>query len=56
MTRIILVRHGQTEWNRIEHFRGRNDIPLNKTGLTQAEMAGSGEAPPRTLPICHHAQ
>jgi len=40
MTRIILVRHGQTEWNRIERFRGRADIPLNETGLTQAEVTG----------------
>jgi probable phosphoglycerate mutase len=40
MTRIILVRHGQTEWNRIEHFRGRADVPLNETGLAQAEATG----------------
>jgi phosphoserine phosphatase len=40
MTRFILVRHGQTEWNRKERFRGRADIPLNETGLAQAEATG----------------
>ncbi len=40
MTRLILVRHGQTEWNRVEHYRGRADIPLNDTGLAQAEATG----------------
>jgi probable phosphoglycerate mutase len=40
MTLIILVRHGQTEWNRVEHFRGRADVPLNAVGLAQAEVTG----------------
>jgi probable phosphoglycerate mutase len=40
MTRIVLVRHGQTEWNRVERFRGRADVPLNETGLAQAEATG----------------
>jgi broad specificity phosphatase PhoE len=40
MTTCILVRHGQTEWNREERFRGRVDIPLNEAGLRQAEAAG----------------
>ncbi len=40
MTRIILVRHGQTEWNvgagAGERFRGRIDLPLDDAGLAQA--------------------
>lgn len=34
--KIIIVRHGQTEWNKEEIFRGRLDIPLDQTGLKQA--------------------
>ncbi len=36
MTRIYLVRHGTTEWNREEIFRGRADCPLNETGRAEA--------------------
>jgi broad specificity phosphatase PhoE len=36
MTRIILVRHGQTEWNREQRFRGRTDVDLDETGRAQA--------------------
>jgi broad specificity phosphatase PhoE len=41
MTRIILVRHGETEWNRVERFRGQIDIELNDTGHRQAEAVAS---------------
>jgi broad specificity phosphatase PhoE len=40
MTLFILVRHGQTEWNRVDRFRGRADIDLDATGLSQAVAAG----------------
>ena len=38
MTETILVRHGETEWNVEEIFRGRIDIELNETGMKQAEL------------------
>lgn len=40
MTTILLVRHGQTAWNREERFRGQVDLPLDETGLKQAEAVG----------------
>jgi len=38
MAEIILVRHGETEWNVEEVFRGRIDVELNETGIKQAEL------------------
>ncbi|MBI2288172.1 MAG: histidine phosphatase family protein [Chloroflexi bacterium] len=40
MTEIILARHGETEWNVGEIFRGRIDIDLSATGIKQAELLG----------------
>jgi broad specificity phosphatase PhoE len=39
-TRIVLVRHGQTAWNREVRFRGRADLALDDFGLKQAEVTG----------------
>jgi len=38
MTKLILARHGETEWNVEEVFRGRIDVELNETGARQAEL------------------
>jgi len=38
MTEIILARHGETEWNVAEVFRGRIDIELNEAGVKQSEL------------------
>ncbi|MFH1564222.1 MAG: histidine phosphatase family protein [Nitrospirota bacterium] len=40
MTKIILVRHGQTSWNLSEIFRGRIDIDLDSVGIEQAKLLG----------------
>ena len=41
MSQIIVIRHGETQWNRGEIFRGRHDIGLNKSGIRQAESLGN---------------
>ena len=39
MTRLILIRHGETNWNVDRRKQGRNDQPLNEKGAGQAKLA-----------------
>ena len=43
-TRIIAIRHGETSWNVDSRIQGHLDIPLNDTGLWQAQRAGAALA------------
>ncbi len=49
MTRILLARHGETDWNSVGRWQGHADPPLNDAGRSQAaelaeRLAGDGIA------------
>jgi probable phosphoglycerate mutase len=46
-TRIILIRHGETDWNVEGRIQGHLPVPLNERGLAQAEAVAArlGEVP-----------
>lgn len=39
-TRLLLIRHGETDWTKRRRYCGSNDIPLNSRGRNQARRLG----------------
>ena len=40
--KLYIIRHGQTDWNVQGRIQGRQDIPLNAAGRSQAQMLAKG--------------
>lgn len=40
MYKIVLVRHGESQWNRENRFTGWRDVPLSEKGVAEAREAG----------------
>jgi broad specificity phosphatase PhoE len=55
-TTFVLVRHGETDWNRERRFQGHADVPLNEAGRRQADaladaLAGESFAAAYSSPL-----
>jgi uncharacterized phosphatase len=60
-TTIVLVRHGETDWNLERRFQGHADQPLNASGREQARMLADMLRPERlsaiyTSPLCRASE
>lgn len=38
MTKLYLVRHGETEWNKVSRIQGKTDTELSDKGINQAKL------------------
>ncbi len=51
MTRFVLIRHGETDWNLEGRYQGQSDVPLNDRGRRQSAelVAELRENPPAAI-------
>ena len=47
MTKVVFIRHGQTEWNVNGRYQGQSDVPLSPTGKEQARLLAEN------FPVAH---
>lgn len=40
--KIYLMRHGETDWNKVRRLQGQSDVPLNEHGIELAEKTAEG--------------
>lgn len=40
MYKVVLIRHGESSWNKENRFTGWMDVPLSEKGLSEAKQAG----------------
>ena len=46
MKKVVLIRHGESVWNKENRFTGWTDVDLSEKGVSEAEKAGQGPALP----------
>ncbi len=52
MTHLLLIRHGETDWNVEGRWQGQTDVPLNRKGIEQAEQV-AGQLKDQTIDIIY---
>ena len=40
MIKLVLIRHGESDWNKQNRFTGWTDVDLSEKGLGEAKKAG----------------
>ena len=40
MHKLVLIRHGESEWNKLNLFTGWTDVELSEKGVEEAHRAG----------------